>query len=129
MKLSPGERSVLASFPSSNAGQRAERELKKSGFNTVQLDRISRFGVNINESYNNPINRARTVTGPTLYSNSQGVTNQDTRILMGADPSVSGYGDTNYGIAGGQAFLLTVVAAEDKIKQAEDIIKKHGGSF
>ncbi|GBF32967.1 hypothetical protein DCCM_2064 [Desulfocucumis palustris] len=129
MKLSPGERSVLASFPSSNAGQKAEEELKKSGFDHVQLDRISRYGVTTNESYNNPINRARTVTGPTLYSNSQGVTSQDIRILMGADPSASGYGDTNYGIAGGRAFLLTVVAAEDKIKKAEEIIKKHGGSF
>ncbi len=129
MKLSPGERSILATFPFSDKAQKAEKQLKNEGFENVQVDRISRYGVTYNADYNNPINNAITETGPTIYSNSQGVSNQDARILMAADPSVSGYGDIDYGQAGGKAFLLTVVDSDDKMNRAEEIIRENGGTF
>lgn len=81
MKLSPGERSILAYFPSSNKAQAAEKELKNTGFENVQVDRVSRYGATSDAHYNNPINNARTETGPTLFSNSQGVSSQDARIF------------------------------------------------
>jgi len=129
LKLSPGERSILAYFPSSNKAQAAEKELKNTGLKNVQVDRVSRYGATSDAHYNNPINNARTETGPTLFSNSQGVSSQDARILMAADPSVSGYGNIDYGQAGGKAFLLTVVGSDDKMNRAEEIIRRNGGNF
>lgn len=128
MQLSPGERSILAYFPTSGDAQKAAESLKQSGIETAQIDRVSRYGAKSDEHFNNPINRAVTVTGPTLFSDGTGG-DQDIneRVLLAADPSVSGYGDTDYGVAGGKAFLLTVVTTEDKIEGAVDIIKQNGG--
>jgi len=53
---------------------------------------------------------------------------QSDRILLGADPSVSGYTNENYGAAGGRAFLLTLVTSSDLVDQAAEIIKQHGGT-
>lgn len=128
MQLEPGERSVLSYFPTSSAAQRAARQLQEAGIKTTQVDRVSRYGAKTDENYNNPINHAVTVTGPTLFSDSTGGDMTDSeRILRGADPSVSGYGSPDYGAAGGKAFLLTVVTTEDKLDQAVGIIEKNEG--
>lgn len=127
MQLAPGERSILSYFPSSSVAQKAAEALKNAGIGEVQVDRVSRYGVNIDAHYNNPINRAQTLTGPTLFSEDMQEIDQDKRVLLAADPSVSGYGDEDYGEAGGRAFLLTVVTGEGKLDQAVDIIKQHGG--
>lgn len=127
MQLSPGERSILSYFPSSNKAQEAVEALKGAGIGEVQLDRVSRYGVEIDAHYNNPINRAQTVTGPTLFSEDKNEMDADKRVLLGADPSVSGYGAEEYGVAGGRAFLVTVVTNEGQLDRAVDIIKQHGG--
>lgn len=130
MQLSPGERSILAYFPSSQSAQRAEKALSAAGFGETGVDRVSRYGVSTDPHINNPINNAVTQTGPTLYSDSTGEELTDSqRILLAADPSVSGYGDNDYGVAGGKAFLLTLVTTEDRIEEAEKIVSKHGGSI
>ncbi|MEW6424399.1 MAG: hypothetical protein AB1523_06575 [Bacillota bacterium] len=126
MQLSPGERSVLAYFPTTASAQEAASELRNAGFETVSVDRISRFGVENDAEINYAVGgRATNLTGLTLYSSGTDV--GDERVLPAADPSVSGYGDTNYGVAGGRAFLVTVVAEDGKIDQAVDILKRHGG--
>jgi len=126
MQLAPGERSILATFPSSNSAQKAAAELKNAGFKTVSVDRISRYGVENDAEINYAVaGRATNLTGLTLYS--AGTNPGDERVLLAADPSVSGYGDTNYGLAGGRAFLVTVVTGEDKVDHAAEILKKHGG--
>lgn len=127
MKLAPGERSILSYFPSSNKAQEAAKVLQDSGIGEVQIDRVSRYGAEIDAHYNNPINRAQTVTGPTLYSEDKQDMDDNTRVLLAADPSASGYGAEDYGVAGGRAFLVTVVTNEEKLDQAVDIIKQHGG--
>lgn len=126
MQLSPGERSILAYFPSTHSAQKAASELKNAGFETVSIDRISRFGVETNPEINYAVaGRATNLTGLTLFSS--GTALNDNRVLLAADPSASGYGDTCYGVTGGRSFLVTVVAADGKINQAVDILKRHGG--
>lgn len=127
MQLSPGESSILSYFPSSSQAQKAVEALRDAGFTNVQLDRVSLYGVEIDAHYSNPVNRAQTLTGPVLFSGDKNEMDQDTRVLLGADPSVSGYGCEDYGTAGGRAFLVTVVAHEGEVGLAVDIIKQHGG--
>ncbi|NLI13491.1 hypothetical protein [Pelotomaculum propionicicum] len=128
MQLEPGERSILSYFPSSEQAQKAAAALKSAGVGVVQVDRVSRYGVEIDGYYNNPINRAETITGPVLYStNNRLEQSADNRVLLGADPSVSGYGAEEYGVGGGRSFMVTVVTNEGKLDQAVDIIKQNGG--
>ena len=129
MQLNPGERSVLAYFPSSSSAQKAAQELKDMGYDTVQVDRISRYGATNNDEIDNPVGGgAGTLSGLTLFSSDvspNGGTNEG--ILRASDPSASGYGDVNYGVAGGKAFLVTVVTSEGNADEATGIMEKHGG--
>ncbi|MQL51111.1 hypothetical protein GFC01_02280 [Desulfofundulus thermobenzoicus] len=129
MRLSPGERSILAYFPSSNAARRAVEELKAAGYEIVGLDRVSRFGVEDDAEVNYAVaGRAETITGLTLFSAGiDSLANSDSRVLKAADPSVSGYGAHDYGVAGGRAFLVTVVTGGDRVQPAVAILEKHGG--
>ncbi|WP_018084264.1 hypothetical protein [Desulfurispora thermophila] len=128
MQLPPGQRAILAYFATSDDARRAAGELAAAGYSVTDIDRISRFGTNIDQEYNNPINRAITSTGPVLYNDSTGNNLTDSeRVLLAADPSVSGFANKDYGIAGGSSFLLTLVTEESKVRQAEEIINKHGG--
>lgn len=129
MQLEPGERSILAYFPSGETARQAAEALRNEGFNETRVDRVSRYGTTADAHINNPINRAVTGTGPTLYSDGTGEELSDSgRVLLAADPSVSGIGNYNYGVAGGKAFLLTIVTTEQKIGKAEDIVSRFGGT-
>ncbi|MHB8918271.1 MAG: hypothetical protein ACYC4H_09630 [Desulfocucumaceae bacterium] len=130
LQLSPGERSILAFFPSADSAGKAADALENAGFSRPGVDRVSRYGATLDAHINNPINRAVTNTGPTLFSDSTAEELTDSeRILLSADPSVSGYGATDYGVAGRNAFLLTLVTREENIVQAEKIIGRHGGKY
>jgi len=50
-------------------------------------------------------------------------------ILRASDPSASGYGDVDYGVAGGKAFLVTVVTSDGNADEATGIMEKHGGTI
>jgi len=127
MQLPPGTRSILASFARSSDARAAARDLRAAGIGEVQVDRISRYGVHNDAHYSNPLNRATTISGPVLYSGDREEMDADTRTLLAADPSVSGYGNRNYGRAGGKAFLLTAVTAGENVDRALAIIRQHGG--
>lgn len=131
MQLKKGERALLAYFPTSNDARKAAEELKRAGIEEVRVDRISRFGVNNDAEINNPIaGRAETITGLTLYSaGTDSMIDDDTRVLKAADPSVSGIGDHNYGVAGGAAFMVTAVTTDDLLNSARAIIKDSGGKM
>ncbi len=131
MQLSPGERALLAYFPNSNAAESAAQELKNSGYENVQVDRVSKYGVSNNAEMNNPLmGRAETITGLTLFSaGTDRLVDNDTRVLLGADPSVSGYGNPNSGVAGGSSFMVTVVTGDEDAGQAEEILKNNGGKL
>ncbi len=127
MQLAPGERSILSYFPTSTVAERAAEALKNAGIGEIQVDRVSRFGAEIDEHVNTPINNSTTITGPTIFSSANRFMDDDVRVLLGADPSVSGYGDTDYGVAGRKGFLVTIVTNEKKLDQAVEIIEQHGG--
>jgi len=131
MQLNKGERALLAYFPTSNDARKAAEELKRAGIGEVQVDRISRFGVNNDAEINNPIaGRAETITGLTLYSaGTDSMIGDDTRVLRAADPSVSGMAANNYGAAGGAAFMISAVTTDDQFDSAKAIIEASGGKL
>ncbi len=131
MQLSPGERSILAYFPSTPAAQEAAQALKGAGITEVQIDRVSRFGVSYNSEYNNPIaGQAETQTGLVLFSaDTDHFNDNDARVLLGADPSVEGYAPPGYGVPGGKSFLVTVVTSAEKVDEASAILKDKGAYF
>lgn len=127
--LQPGERAILAYFGFADNAQAAEEELKGMGFEHVQVDRVSKYGVNIDSEYNNPLmGRAETNTGLVLYSaNTDRLTDSDSRTLMSADTSVSGFASN--GLAGGEAFMVTVVTDDTGFEKAKPVLEKHGGKL
>ena len=131
MQLSPGEHSILAYFPNSKAAQDAVAALKAANVKEVQLDRVSRFGVNNDSQYNNPIaGQAETQTGLTLFSaDTDHFNDSDARILSAADPSVQGYAPPGYGIAGKKSFMVTVITDDRKLDEATSILKAKGAYF
>jgi len=124
LQLKPGERSILSYFPTSNKAQQAGKELLSAGFKEIQIDRISRYGFNADANYDNPINNADTLSGLTHFS----ADGESRNTLLAADPSASGFGDRDHGTAGGQAFLLTLVTGDERVDEAVEIIKNHGGT-
>lgn len=131
MQVQEGEQALLAYFSNSDSAQEAVLALKTAGFRTVQLDRVGRFGVRFNDQYNNPLaNQANTITGLTLYSTDINPrVKTDTRALLGADPSVSGIALNDYGVAGNEGFLVTVVVPQRRAGEAKKIITKYGGKL
>ncbi len=127
--LEKGERSILSYFPSSTKAEKAFQELKEAGIpideGSMQIDRISRYDMRINDEINNPLNNAETLSGVTLYSSSSG--GEGASPLLAASDSASGIGNPDAGAAGGTAFLLTVVTEEDHVQEAVQIIKENEG--
>ena len=130
MELEKNERSIFGFFPSSTKAEMAMEELKKAnlvpGEGYMQIDRISKFGVVNDSEYNNPINNAITLHGLTLYSNSQGI-DDGANPLLAANDTEMGRGINNDNLAGGEAFMVTLVTREDCVEKAVAIMKKHGG--
>jgi hypothetical protein len=123
------ERTIIASFPSSTKAETTVHSLSSLGIKDVHIRRNSRFGVSQDAHRNDPIShQAETLTGLTLFStNSLNDDNSATRVLMGADPSVSGYSSRGYGLAGGQAFTLVAFVPEARVEEAIKVIKQNGG--
>lgn len=130
MELNKNERSILAFFPSSTMALKAREALWKahlvSDEGNIQIDRISRFGVVDDSSYDNPVNSAITLHGPTIYSNSEGI-DDGANPLMAANDTETGRGINSDNLAGGEAFMLTLVTTQDNVEQAVAIIKSNGG--
>ena len=112
MQLDPGEKSLLAYFATSEQAQAAKENLEAAGFSIIQVDRVSRYGTSYDTEYNK-----RTSGGA------------DARVLMGADPSNSGMASAGYGLAGGNAFLVTVVTNTELADHAKEILRSEGGNI
>lgn len=125
----PTERMIIASFPSSGKAAEAAEVLNDAGFPDVHIRRNTRFGVSQDARYNNPVShQAESLAALTLYStNASQDENSTTRVLLGADPSVSGYSARGYGLSGGQAFVLVAFVPEERVDQAVGLIKQQGG--
>ncbi|NPV90922.1 MAG: hypothetical protein HPY50_09130 [Firmicutes bacterium] len=108
-KLNQGEQSVFGYFPSSTKAQKALQEIRNLGFETAQMDRVGLYGSTANPQFNNPL------TGGLGLSSA-------------AHSPVSGMAAENYGAAGGESFLLTVVADSARSPEVVRIIRENGGS-
>lgn len=127
VELGPNERSILAYFPSSETAMAAKEALLSAGYPVVQVDQVSKYGYNADDEINNPISGgAISETGLTAYSG-DAMADNDARVLIGADPSSSGMSNLNYGVAGGHAFMVTVVTQNSHIDQAVQILESHEG--
>ncbi|WP_031513027.1 hypothetical protein [Desulfofalx alkaliphila] len=128
MQMQPGERSILAYFSSTDDARQAVDALKDMGITEVQIDRISRYGAALDTDSVNPLSGELSQTDLTLFAGDSDAYHSDSsRVMMAADPSVSGFGDTDYGVAGGRSFLVTAVTDEEHLDRAIEIIKQKGG--
>lgn len=130
MELKKNERSILAFFPSSTMALKAREALKKAHIvedeGSIQIDKISQFGVVVDAQYNNPVNNAITQTGPTIFSNSAGI-DDGANPLLAANDTEMGRGINSDNLADGESFMITMVTTHDKVDQAVAIIKSNGG--
>ena len=124
MKLEPGERSILASFPSSTKAGAAVDALKTAGYTEVQMDRIGRFGFTPDRFGERPAisgkesSLVRAVLNP-------GQLDDQSAILLGATTEASGMSAPD--TSDQMPFLVTVVTTEAKVDRAVRIIQEHGG--
>ncbi|NLW90233.1 MAG: hypothetical protein GXY34_01340 [Syntrophomonadaceae bacterium] len=127
MQLPEGQRSIISFFPSGTRASGASKEIIQAGLvsdsEAISVDRVSSYGVSYNHEMNSPINHTSTISGPTLYGADSGGANP----LLAASDSASGMASDGAGIAGGEAFMLTVVTADANVDRAVGIIKKFGG--
>lgn len=124
----PQERTLIASFPSSTKARKAADALTAAGLGDVHVRRNSRYGVSQDAKINDPVSQAKSNTSLVLYStNSPSDENQATKVLLGADPSVSGMSARGYGQAGGAAFTLVAFVPDPRVDEAVGLIKDNGG--
>ncbi|HWR44597.1 hypothetical protein [Sporomusa sp.] len=123
------EQTIISYFPSSTKAQAAVDALAASGLHDNHIKRVSRFGVTFDTQRNDATaNLAETLTGLTLFSmNTSNQSNESERVLMAADPSVSGMSSRGYGMAGGHAFSLIAFVPESRVEESVNIIKQNGG--
>lgn len=125
-----GERAIFAYFSSSTKAENAVEALSQAGFPDASVKRASRFGVMHDASYDNALTgQAETLTGLSLFSaNTDRDANQSERILMAADPSVSGMSARGYGVTGDKPFSVIAFAPEARVEEAVRILEAHGAS-
>ena len=124
-KLNRGEQSVFGYFPSSTKAQKALQEIKNLGFEIAQMDRVGMYGNTTNPLDGGALSQAGLSLGS---SSALPDSTASERVLLAAQPSVSGMAARDYGVAGGETFLLTVVADGVRTPEVMRIIKENGGS-
>lgn len=127
-RLERGEHSIFSYFDSREKAEEAAVKLVAAGFETIHIDRVSKFGVELDSESNNPVaGGAKTITGLTLFSaDTSSTTDTDRRVLLSTDPAVSGMADTYDEVDMGP-FLLLAVVSEGDVQEAVNIIKENGG--
>ncbi len=123
------EQTIISYFPSSTKAQAAAETLAAAGLTDTYIKRTSWYGVSYDPNRNDATaNLAGTLTGLTVFSmDTSRETNAAERVLMGADPAVSGMSSRGYGLAGSHAFSLTAFVPASRVAEAVNIIKQNGG--
>ncbi|WP_018131051.1 hypothetical protein [Effusibacillus pohliae] len=118
------EQAILASFKDPDVAQKASEELQKMGIETVQIDRVSPYPGQPAQRLMNPITGKIPSLGDVTLGMDD-ISSRDASVLIAADPSASGLsGDP----VSGEDILMTVVCPKDKVEQAVEVIKQHGGN-
>jgi len=121
------EQTIISYFFTEKKVKEAKQALACVGLEDVHIRKVSRFGVTNDRTQDNPISRAETLTGLTLFSaNTSKEENASTRVLLGADPSVSGI-STSGNQMPGPVFSLTAFVSEERVDEAVGILKQNGG--
>lgn len=124
----PKEQTIISTFPSMTKAEAAKTALANAGLTDSSIKRSSRYGVSTDDEMDSAISSAETLTGLTLFSaNTSKESKTVERVLMGADPSVSGFSMSGNPLAGGHAFTLVVFAPPNRVDEAVTIIKQNGG--
>lgn len=121
MRLEPGQRSVIGSFVESSQAERAAEALRRAGFESVQVDRISVYP---GDTPDRPI---QPLTGriESLSTLTMGTAPGDTGAALAAHPAASG-------LAGGPSarlapYVVTAVVPDSRSDEAARILRRHGG--
>lgn len=125
----PREQTIVAFFPSRTKAEGAVQALSAAGLYDAHIKLTSRFGISRDNTRNNAAQlQAETLTGLTLFSaNTPASENQAERVLMGADPSVSGMSARGYGLPGGHTYTVVVFAPAERVEEAVSILKQNNG--
>ena len=116
------EKSVLAYFPSGDKAEEAAGELKGLGYQTVRVDRISHYGGGGGRYFSEI---AGPVTGMTLFP-TEGLFDGAGPLQDSAGAAGNGNGN-DFGLAGGRAFLVTVITGEGDAGQVREVLDRYGG--
>lgn len=120
-------RSILAYFTRREEAEEAQNRLRRDGYGTVQLDRMSRYGGDSSEQLHNPLTgNIDSLAGLTAGMDPG---DEDEAVLIAADASASGLAHGEGPDAGIQerAWVLTVVTEEDRANRAVQILEDTGG--
>ncbi len=117
MQLEPGERSILAYFPTENKAEEAREVLLQKGYNEIQIDQVS-------SSPNSKAYGSSSAAALSTMVLGNGAYDRIPSPLMAADPSVSGMAGS-YDLPGNSAFLLTIVTDEENFTDALQVLKQH----
>lgn len=117
-----GEKGIIAYFRTEERAQRAVRELKSRGFDTVQLDHFSQFpGENAVDS-DNPISESpSSLAGLTMGT----AITRDAGVLAAAHPDASGM--SGAGPDASENVIVTVVTDETREEEARSLLERAGG--
>lgn len=122
VRVPEGQRAILAYFPSPGKAEAARRRLEEEGFTAVSVDRVGRYPAEGTEVLHNPATGDFDSLSDLVLGTESG---PDTAILRAADPSVSGGARTP--LAGGHAYLVSVVCDTRRSSRAEAILRAAGG--
>ncbi len=120
------EKTVISYFPSSTKAKTAVDALATAGFTDSHVRRASKFGVADDSILGGGIVSAE-LSAMTLYSMSDISETRADKVLLDADPSVSGMSARGYGMAGGHAWTLVSFVPESQVDEAIAIIRQNGG--
>ncbi|HEY8418344.1 MAG TPA: hypothetical protein VIK93_09975 [Limnochordales bacterium] len=119
-------RSILAYFTRHDQAERAKAELRRAGFETVQVDRLGTDEAGAHRLHNPLTGRIESLADLTLGVDTGG---GDAGPLLAADPDTSGLAhelDADPG-APAPAWIVTVVTTEDQVNRAVHILEDAGG--
>lgn len=121
-------RNVLAYFTRREQAERARSVLRQEGFDTVQVDRIGRYGGESSQALHNPLTgNIESLADLSAGADTDG---SDAGVLIAADTSASGlaHGHDFDPDIEERAWLVTVVTGEDRINRAVQILEDTGGT-
>lgn len=123
MRLREGSRSILAGFHSAEAAEGAAAELRRMGFESVQVERVSLHPGESLEGRRQPLTgRIQSLASLTLGVD---VDDPDRGAALAADPAASGLASGP--LAQQWPYLLAAVVPEREAPRAAAVVRRHGG--